>query len=280
MRLRPSVVTLWSLALAACGGGAPAPPSLAYSLPDPADVTYVQGDTATMDIDAGGQSFRVALESVGTYAATFQRADDGLRVSMRIQDFHGRLTQPMQGPTAVDGSGIEGPLVFTMDRKGAATVVSMPTVSGPGTEMLFEPVALVHSFFPRLPGGPVTTGTSWTDTTSFDGQAAGGTMNGTAVTTYTVSGDTVVAGRSLVRIAFEGTATESSAGTIAEMDSDFTRTLESNVKGWVLWDANRHIMTEKHTELEGQGTMDIAMAPQAFGFGYRQVRHIALGGDA
>ncbi len=280
MHVRLPVVAALSLTLEACGGGGPPPPpQLGYSLPDPTSATYTAGDTMTMDFNIQGQSFQVSQAAAGTYGTTFQRADDGVQVSMEVQDFQGRMSQPMQGPVTVDESGIQGPLVFTLDRRGAATIVSTPTVKGMTAQQLFEPLTFVNSFFPRLPGAAAAAGDAWTDTIRFEGPASGGTAKGTTIVTYTVSGDTVVAGRSLVRLTLEGTAEESRSGTVAEMDADFTRSVKRTLKGWVLWDANRRLMTERYTESDGRGTMDVTMAPEPFDFRFRHVSRVRLGGQ-
>jgi len=280
MRVRFPAVAAVSLALGACtGGGTPAPPVLGYSLPDPASATYLAGDTAKMSVDFGGQSFDVDMNSTGTYGTTFERADDGIQVTMEIKDLHGTMTQPMQGPTTVDGSDIEGPLVFTLDRKGATTLVSTPTVKGMAAQQLFDPLTLSHSFFPRLPARPAPAGTAWTDTIHYGGPVSGGKAEGSAAVTYTVAGDTVVAGRSLLRITVEGTGQESRSGVVQEANADFTRTVKSSMKGWVLWDASRHLLYGSYTVSDGTGTMDMSMAPQPFGFRIHSVRRVSLGGE-
>jgi len=280
MRVRFPAVAAVSLALGACaGGGTPAPPVLGYSLPDPTSATYQSGDTSKMSMDFGGQSFEVNVSSTATYGATFERADDGIQVSMEIKDLQGTMTQPMQGPTTIDGSDVEGPLVFTLDRKGAATLVSTPTVKGMAAQQLFDPLTLTHSFFPRLPARPVSAGATWTDTIQYEGPASGGKAKGSSIVTYTVTGDTVVAGRSLLRIAVEGTGQESRSGVIEQANADFTRSVKSSMKGWVLWDASRRLMSGSYTEADGSGTMNMSMAPQPIDFRIHSVSRIGLGGD-
>ncbi len=280
MRLHFPAVAAVSLALGACaGGGTPAPPVLGYSLPDPSSATYLRGDTTRMSLDFGGQSFDVDVKSAGTYGTTFQHADDGIQVTMEIKDLQGTMTQPMQGPTNVDGSNIEGPLVFTLDRKGASTLVSTPTVKGMAAQQLFDPLVLSHSFFPRLPARPVSAGTAWTDTIQYEGPVSGGKAKGSSIMTYTVAGDTVVAGRSLLRITVDGTGQESRSGVIQEANADFTRTVKSSMKGWVLWDAGRRLMYGSYTESDGTGTMDMSMAPQPFDFRVHSMSRVSLGGE-
>jgi hypothetical protein len=229
-----------------------------------------------MDIDAGGQTFQMHIASSGTFGTTFTRSPDGIQVAMHVRKFSGKLDEPMQGPMMVDETAIAGPLVFTLDRRGAVALLSAPKVSGSGDRM-FEPMAYANSFFPHLPGGPVTSGFSWTDTIHFESPATGGTTRQTSVITYTVSGDTLVAGRSLLRIALQGTSEQASDGTLPEMDADFSQSLKGNLQGWVLWDAGRRLMVERYTASDGRGTMNVSMAPGPMDIHMRQVSRAKLG---
>ncbi len=272
-----TVLTACSLlSLAACGPARrPAPPALAYALPGPTAATYTRGDSANMDIDADGQTFRMRLAASAMFAASFARASDGVRVSMDVSGFSGRLIEPMQDPVSLGNGAVRGPLVFTLDRRGLARLVSEPQVSPPA-DRVFEALALIHSFFPRLPGHAVKAGSSWTDTIHFRGPAAGGTTQHTNVLTYVVSGDTLVAGRSLLRLAVRGTSADTTTGTVSGMDVSFAQGLTGVVQGWVLWDASRGMLVESYTADDARGTMRVPVAPGPMDVHLRGVSRIRL----
>ncbi len=276
MRAGSCIVALAPLALTACVlGGSPSPPALSYSLPEPPTATYVRGDTVTWEIDAGGQTFEMDADAGGTFGVAFTRAGDGVQVDMSVKKFTGNLSQPMQGPMKVDETSITGPLVFTLDRRGNATLVKSPKVSAPA-DRLFDALSYAHSFFPHLSGAPATPGASWTDTIHFEGPGGGGSIKSTSVITYSITGDTVVGGKSLVHIALQGTAEQTSRGKVAGMDADFSNRVKGNVQGWVLWDAARRLMVESYEQGDAQGTMSVSMAPGPMDVHIRRVSRVKL----
>jgi len=273
MRSRIPSLALVTLALAACGGGGPAgPPGLAYGVPATPEVTYITGDTATMDIDAGGQAMQAFISSQATLGISFARAADGVQVTMTVEDLDARMSNPMASATA-DESGIQGPLVFTLDRRGAASVVSQPTVNETVSQF-FQPLALAHQFFPRLPGRGAGVGESWTDTIRMEGEPGPGRLNSVSVMTFTVAGDSVVDGRSLLKIHVEGTTETSARGVTTGMD--FSQTGSGTVTGWYLWDLQRGLLVESYAEADGRGSMEVAAAPFPLGMRLRSQSRVRL----
>lgn len=262
MRVRSALLVASLSTLAACGGGGPATPAgLAYGLPSPATVVYVSGDTANMDIDAGGESMQARTTGRATMTTAFTRAPDGVQVSLEVTDLDGRVSTPMSSASA-DENGITGPLVFTMDRRGAVTVVSQPELTEEASQF-FSPVALANGFFPRLPGRGVQVGDQWTDTITFEGAQGPGQVKGVNILTYTVAGDTVVDGRSAVKLDVTGTAEMSATGVITGMD--FTQTLKGSTNGWVLFDMGRSLMVESYADGDVRGSMEVSAAPFPLG---------------
>jgi len=258
--------------LVACGGGGPSPAGLAYTLPDPATVTYVVGDTANMDIDAGGESMQARTTSSMTVETSFTRSPEGVQVWLGVQELDASQTTPM-GTTNADGSGVDGPLVFSLDRKGNATIVSLPDVSGSAAEF-FQPLAIAHSIFPGLPGRAASIGETWTDTVRFEGEQSGRNYSSLSVMEYTLVGDTAVAGRSLVRIDFEGTSEVAANGVM--QGNDFSQGLSGDISGWVLWDVQHSLLFEAHNQADARGTMEISAAPFPLGLRVRQQGAVRL----
>lgn len=276
MRPRLPAVLLASLALAACGGGGPpSPAGLAYGLPSPATVTYELGDTTNVDIDAGGQMLQMRMTASGTFNAAFARGADGVDVTLSIEEYNARMTQPMGGPVSYDGDGINSPLAFSMDRRGAVTVTDLPELEGMAAQFV-TPLNFAHTFFPRLPGMAMDMGGTWTDTVRYDGPEGEGEVSAIMVLTYTAAGDTVVDGRSLAKFTFTGTSENEATGTTAGVE--FSQSVDGELEGHVLWDMSAGMMVEHFTDADSRGDMEVAMAPFPLGIRARSQRTIRRAG--
>jgi len=225
-----------------------------------------------MDIDAGGDRMQARTTGTSTLKAGFTRAPGGLQVAVDVIHLDGRLSTPLSSASA-DEAGIEGPLVFTMDRRGAVTLVSQPELSGAASQF-FIPVQLAHSLFPRLPGRAARMGDQWTDTIAFEGARGPGTVGTSTILTYTVAGDTVVGGRSLVRLDLAGTSESRASGVMTGMD--FSQSVEGTIEGWVLFDVGRSLMVESYTEGDLRGSMDVSAAPFPLGVRLRSRSRVKL----
>jgi hypothetical protein len=226
-----------------------------------------------MDFDVNGQSMQARVTSSSTLAAAFTRAADGIQVSMTVEELDGRMTNPAAPTSTADEKGVEGPLVFTLDRRGNATIVSQPKVNQ-STQPFFQPLVLANTFFPRLPGRGVSPGATWTDTISAEGPQGEGQVSVTLIANYTVVGDTTVGGRSMVRIDVDATTEQSASGVVTGMD--FSQSASGTASGWVLWDMARGIPAESYTETEMRGTMDVSAAPFPLGLRLRQQSRVKL----
>lgn len=264
---------LLAFAAGACGQGGVAPRGLAYGVPEPATVTYLTGDTADMDVDAGGQGLKVALSSAMTLGVSFSRAPVGVRVAMTVRDLDANMTNPTGPPVSADEKSVEGPLVFTMDRRGSVRVVDPPKVGLEGQPFV-QPIMLAQTFFPRLPGRGVALGESWTDTVFVEGAQGEGSISATLARRYTAAGDTVLGGRTLLRIDMTGTTEQDATGRITGMD--FTQKLTGTQSGWVLWDMQRALMVEARTDSDMHGSMEVSAAPFPLGVRVRQRNHVRL----
>ncbi|MGE0159588.1 MAG: hypothetical protein AB7T31_09245 [Gemmatimonadales bacterium] len=250
-----------AIPLAACGGGGASPPALAYRLPTPARAVYDVYDTATIAIEALGQSLDLDVGSAAVYDLAFARADDGVEVTLRVTDLEATLTVPMAGPMNVDESSVSGALVFTLDRRGEATLVSAPEVDET-IGQLVPPLQIANSFFPALPGTPVRIGDTWTDTISYqdgDGATSGGGGDLMSILQYSAVRDTVIAGTPLLMIAFSGTSEISQTLDMQGMEIEQATSLD--IEGHVLWETQAGRMFERVTTSTGRGTVRIAVLP-------------------
>jgi hypothetical protein len=276
MRARSHLAAVLTATSVACGGSVPSP-SLAYRLPTPAEASYDVLDTATISIEALGQSLELDVASAAVYDLVFARAGDGVSVTLRVADLDATLTVPMAGPITVDESSVSGDLVFTLDRRGEATLVAEPSVDQSAGQLV-PPLQIAHSFFPALPGVAVRAGDTWTDTISFaedgDVTADGGASVQRSILQYSAVGDTVIAGVSFLAIAFNGTA--EIRQTLSMQGAEIQQSTNLQLEGHVLWDHRAGRMFERVTNSTGVGTVRVAMMPAELPTRFQAVSRVRL----
>jgi hypothetical protein len=248
-----------TLLTACAGGGSAGPAGLAYGIPTVSDASYAVADTVRADINAMGQTMTMSQASETIFDASFEANGDGVTVSLLTRAFNGMMSQPMGAPVHADESGIEGPLVFSLSREGNVTPVSRPELSG-GAEQTFPALTTTYTFFPGLPGGAVDPGMTWTDTVQFEGSEGGGDMAMLSVLEYTAVGDTVVDGRTLLKLDVVGTAELEIVVVAGGMEA--LQSIFAGVAGHILWDMRSGIMYERVTVMDGDGTVSVPVVPQ------------------
>lgn len=258
MRDRIHSILALSLLLAACGGGRSGPPLLGYGVSTPTEVTYVYGDTTVVSLAIMGQRMEMSQRGVADYAVKFGPTRTGLDVTLTVKELAAVINQPMGAPLRIDKSDVTGDLVFTLDRRGNPTISERPEVSD-GASQMVSSLGLAYTFFPRLPDRVVGTGDSWVDTVSYEGQDGPGLRSELTILRYTVTGDTVVAGRSLMAISLQGTTKSTMEMELAGMS--ITQSSDLVVEGYVLWDAQRGLMVESFKKATGSGTVRVPVAP-------------------
>ena len=244
------------LVLTACGGGGPVP--LGYSMPSTPQVTYLYGDTTTIEVSVMGQTMGIDMEGFAEYAVTFADRPDGVGVTIRAQELSVQAQNPMAGVQAADESHVDGDLSFDLDSEGDATITATPDIDVRASRM-FSGLTTPHTFFPALPARAVRAGDVWVDTLSYSGEAESGPASENTILTYSVVGDTVVAGRDLTLIRFEGTTELSLTFAVADQNARVTADLAVN--GHVLWDAAAGVMYELDRRGRGTGTANVPVAP-------------------
>jgi len=263
MRSRSGVAILLSTAALACGGAAPAaapaaPPALAVTVPSQTSVVYVQGDTAVVDVDAGGQTFTVNATTTATLGVDFAAAPGGVQVTTTFRDFQATLTNPMAPTQTADEQQISGPLVFTLDRRGQAAVVTPPQLEGTAAEFL-SPEEVAARLIPRLPGRAVVPGDSWVDTIRVESDSPTTSVSARTVLTSRAVGDTVVGGRSFLLVRFSGEAEQASEGS--QGGFDVTQNVKGTTEGHFLWDMGRGLLWYSESRSDLRGTMEVSAAP-------------------
>lgn len=255
-RFLPLVILL-ALPVSGCGvfGGGPSPEAaLAFRVPTPTALTYAWSDSADIKIETGMMgTLEMTTSSSATMSMDFAQAASGVQVTALFEEFSARQTNPMSGATTADQDDISGPLVFTLGRLGDVEVVQTPEVSGSAEQ--FYPQQVVYELFPGLPGGAMNPGDSWVDTVTYEFEFPGGTVAPVYVYTYTLQGDTVVAGRSLLKI--DAVATMTVEMTMSMEGMDIGQAFAGDMTGTVLWDQVGGMLYSTELTRSGSGTVDV-----------------------
>lgn len=260
-----------SSAIAACAGA----PALEYGLPTPDEVRYSYADTSSVSVSVMGQSMELSQRGVAEYVVLFSPAPSGVEVTMTISELSASISQPMGAPVRIDEGDVAGALVFSLDRHGNAVIAELPRVEATASQMV-SGLALAHGFFPGLPGRPAAAGDGWVDTVTYEGSEGAGRRSETTILRYTVTGDTVVAGRDLLHISFAGTSESFAELAVAGMS--VSQSSEVEVEGRILWDAEAGLMVERRTVSSGRGTAAVPMSPNPIPIRTRSVQRVRLQG--
>jgi len=245
------------LVLSACAGPGGVAPSggLMYRLTEPSTATYVTESTSNINIDAGAMgSLDMRATRDATLVVSFSPEADGVEVTARYESLSASMTQPMGGSQTASERDVQGDLVFNLDRKGKPTVVSLPTTRAVA-EQLVDPLSVVHEMFPRLPGGMARPGATWIDTIQYETRTSQGDASSNVVMTYTLQGDTVVDGASLVRITYEGRANV--RGSAMTEGMQVFQSLSGTVSGALLWDPVRSLLVADEGTQDMTGSVEV-----------------------
>ena len=260
-------------ALGACSSGPPSPPALAYGEQSVPAAVYSFADSTSVSLSVMGQSMELSQEGVAEYGVSFDQAASGVGVVLAVRTLQASLNQPMGAPVRVDESMVSGDLAFTLDRQGNSTVGRRPVVADEASQMV-SGLSLAHTFFPALPGRAAMPGESWVDTLDYSGEEGPGTRAEMAILTYTVAGDTVVDGRALLHIDFDGTTRLTNDMEFSGMQ--VAQQSELEVNGYVLWDVQQGLLFEQYREASGSGEVNVPIAPVPIPIRVRSVQRARL----
>jgi len=255
MVLVPALASTLAVA-AGCGRfGGPSPTgTLSYGFPSPPTAVYGIADTALVTVTTPAGK----LESAGGYALTldlgFERDPAGVRVRGIVDGIEGSLWNPGEPSSRPRALGHPAATHdFVIDRRGVVEVRSFPTLSGPAA-LLFSFAGHAHDLFPRLPDSVVDPGATWPDTVRWHIDVPEAEVTYRATVTHTLVGDTIVNGRTLLRIATDGTL---DTVTVTGVPGAATfRVLKGPVSGIVLWDPERGLVASAEYERDLTGTLE------------------------
>lgn len=252
----PSIAAA-AVAVGCAGSGGPAPADpLSYGIPSPPNAVYQIDDTISIDMTSPLGGMEITGEGSTTMDLAFGSDPGGVRVVGTVEAFEGSMTHPMMGTQTAGTDDLSGNLEVVIGRYGVEELASFPELAGPLAMMSSFP-ALGYLLFPRMPGGQVDPGATWVDTVTASTEAEGASVSTTTVSTYTLVGDTVVDGRSLVHIAVANQVAVETA--FEEGGMSITQKVAGSTDGFVLWDAGRRLVAYGEYERDMEGTM--AMGP-------------------
>ena len=249
-------------ALAACA--APRVLALAYLVPAAPVVEYLVGDTAEIEVDAAGQSLALGMTSRARWRMEFAPSDgDRVQVTATLSELAARVTNPVTTAQTADESVVSGPVVFTLDPRGEATILSLPTLSPPAAFQVVSGARIAHAFFPGLPGRVVSAGDSWVDTVAYASEEGEARTSIRTVMEYTVVGDTLVGSRRYLLVRATGTSESSSSGAIS--GAEFSQIVAGTTDGHFLWDSTAGVLHSLEYLSDLTGTMQVAIVPLPLG---------------
>ncbi|MYA64911.1 MAG: hypothetical protein F4139_02365 [Gemmatimonadetes bacterium] len=246
-RQRRALTLITTAAMAGCASSGA---TFGYGLPSPPDAVYQVSETVEVEMDAPGGLWRVQGGYSMTLDMSFETDTVGIRVGGIAESFQGSLSDPIG-----DFDSPRGTVEFKANRGGVVHVESFPRISGMAAREL-SLAGLAYDIFPRMPGDSVGQGDTWQDEVIWHTDQMEAEFHNVADYTYTLMGDTVVAGRELVHIAV---AADLSIWTAWGGAGNLSmRRVKGPLTGFILWDPERGLVAyhEYGTEVEGTVTKD------------------------
>lgn len=247
-------------AVAACsgaGGPAPARP-LAYDVPTPPMATFEMTNTTVVTISTPMGDMAVNTGADLTLAMTFERVAEGVRVTGSVENFQASMENPMMGTQSVDGDDVSGTLEYVIGRRGDVEVTSLPELPAAAAQM--SPFAsIARELLPPLPDAVVEPGGMWVDTVTWTTDVESMETTSTGILTYTLVGDTLVEGRTLLNFAVSGEVSADVEGNMGGMA--ITQNMAGSTAGFILWDAERGLPAYQESDREMEGSMSAAGMP-------------------
>lgn len=243
--------------LSACAGGSggPSPDSgLAYGMPSTATAQYMIADTMEINVDSPMGSMTVPQTTEATLDVTFSNATGGLGIAATIADYKVTMENPMTGAMSADESDVSGAFDLVLSRTGEVSINDVPTASGNAANLSgFR--SMSQSIFPRLPDATVMPGESWVDTVTWSGTDGPAEIATTSVVTSTVVGDTIVDGRTVVRVDVSSTGTMETETN--QQGAVFVNELETSATGFFFFDTSANLLVAYQLDREVEGIVTV-----------------------
>ncbi len=245
---------------------------LAYAVPGNPSATYRIADTLVTAMNIPTGAMEVTITTSATLATTFAADPEGVRITATPQSLSMTMANPMMGSQTLEPQAT-GDLVFVLDPRGVVTVVSTPEIEGPAGSTAAV-AGMPYEMFPRLPGSAADPGDTWVDTVSWSQEVPEATTTTTTVYTYTLAGDTVVDGRSLLKIELAGEV--DTKGTVDMGGMAAEQTITGTDTGFALWDMAAGRLHSMKIDRDYTGNMNTpmgAMPMQISGTSHRRLEN-------
>ena len=233
--------------------------SLAHGVPANPAATYHFADTLVTSMNTPTGAMEIDITTSATLAAAFAADPEGVRVTATLQSLSTTMANPMMGSQTLEPEAT-GDFVFVMDPQGTVNVLATPEIEGPAGSTSAV-VGMPYELFPHLPGTAAQPGDSWSNTVSRSQETPEATATTTTAYTYTLVGDTVVDGRTLVRI--DIAAEVETQGTVDMGGMSADQTITGTETGFALWDTEAGQLHSMKIERNYSGSMNTPMGSMA-----------------
>ena len=240
--------------LSGCAGFSPSPEGFTYGRPDPNPAAYTFADTTELSVRSDLGPLAVVMAYEGEAEVDFARWPETGAVALRFPRLRGSFESTMLEGSRVDESDLGSSITVRLGPTGRVEVTDTPSLTGALREVA-SPEELVRPFFVRLPGRTVETGDRWVDTVTTTAERGATRTETRRVTTLTLRGDTVAAGRRLVLIDTRSEVTIRVAGESGGVAVE--QRLTGTTAGSVLWDDAARLLVERWSEGELTGTLTL-----------------------
>ena len=254
---RAGVIAACALTTAACSGatiGAEPATRLAYGVPSPPNGLYHVEENLSVGVSTPVGDVEMATNTNLTMDMVFGRDPGGVGVIGVVVGFDATSANTLTGTRVADSDDVTGPLALVLGRRGRVEVGTMPALDSAVAELSPFP-GVAFELFPLLPGPRVGQGGVWTETVTWSVVDGATRTTNTTDYTYTMIGDTLVAGLPPLKIGVEGDVRLESVQGQGERGS--TQALTGTTTGYVLWDSeiNMPAFVTSRRELEGSNTV-------------------------
>lgn len=254
---RTGVVAACALTTVACAGaplGSEPATRLAYGVPSPPTGLYHIEENLSVGVNTPVGDVEMATNTNLTLDMVFGSDPGGVGVIGLVVGFNATSVNTLTGTRVADSDDVTGPLALVLGRRGRVDVGTIPALDSTVAELSPFP-GIAFELYPRLPGPRVGQGGVWTETVTWSVVDGATRTTNTTDYTYTMIGDTLVAGLPFLKIGVEGDVRLESVQGRGGAES--IQALTGTTAGYVLWDSETGMpaFVMSRRELEGTNTV-------------------------
>lgn len=270
--VKAAIAAVALISAAACGGGPGAAPAatpttgtgpttgFAYRIPSPPEALYIVEDSVEVVVSTAAGDLDLTTKTLLTMNLVFGRDPAGIGVIGSVVGLDVAASSGVGGTRTANADNVQGPLAMVLARAGHVQVGAVPGLDSAVADLTPFP-RVAYEIFPRLPAYPVGQGGTWVDTLTWaitDETSESATRS---IYTYTLQGDTVIDGRTLLNFSVEGELAMQLIEGVGDALVD--QRLNGSSTGYVLWDPERSLprftamsrVLEGTNQVPGAGTL-------------------------